>query len=77
MENILSLLVAPFVIFCIFVAPLWLILHYRNKGATSPELAAEDRQLVEELLANAEKMEDRIKTLESILDHENPDWREK
>ena len=30
-EGIIAMLVMPLVIFMIFVAPIWLILHYRSK----------------------------------------------
>ena len=30
-EGTIAMLVMPFVVFSIFVAPIWLILHYRSK----------------------------------------------
>ncbi|GGW73960.1 envelope stress response membrane protein PspB [Alteromonas halophila] len=74
-EGILALLIMPFVIFMIFVAPIWLILHYRSKKQVSQGLSPEDYRSLKELAAKAEKMSDRIETLESILDSEAPEWR--
>ena len=43
-----EILVAPFILFMIFVAPLWLILHYRSKKQVSQGLSEhEHRQLLE------------------------------
>jgi phage shock protein B len=61
----------------IFSTPIvWIVMHYRYSGArTSGFTEAESRQL-RELLDVADRMGERIKTLESILDAETPDWRE-
>lgn len=36
----------PLIVFCIFVAPLWLILHYRSKRKTGDGLSDEELQLL-------------------------------
>jgi phage shock protein B len=69
------LFVAPTVIFLLFVAPIWIIMHYRSKRRSRHELTARERELLEQLLEQAERMADRIETLEAILDSETPDWR--
>lgn len=74
MEGIIVLLMVPLIVFCVMVAPIWIIVHYwsrRKSGDTS----IEDKQKIEELLSMAEKMEDRLVTLESILDKQHPNWR--
>ncbi|MEQ9640715.1 MAG: envelope stress response membrane protein PspB [Alphaproteobacteria bacterium] len=65
----------PLIVFLTLVAPLWIIFHYITKWRTSKSLSQEDEALLAELWASAEKMEDRINTLERILDAEAPDWR--
>ena len=75
--GIMSLITAPLVLFLIFVAPIWLILHYRSKKQVSQGLSAEEYAELKALAEKAEKMSDRIKTLESILDHEAPQWRDR
>ena len=77
MEEITALIIAPIVIFMIFVAPVWLILHYRSKRQVSQGLSTEEFHELSELADKAEKMADRIKTLEAILDAESPEWRNK
>ncbi|WP_318488864.1 envelope stress response membrane protein PspB [Photobacterium leiognathi] len=67
----------PLVVFMIVVAPLWLILHYRSKCQASEGLSGEDQKKLETLVARAEDMQERIVTLERILDAEVPRWRQK
>ena len=75
--GIMALITAPLVLFLIFVAPIWLILHYRSKKQVSQGLSAAEYAELKTLAEKAEKMSDRIKTLESILDHEAPQWRDR
>ncbi|MCU7555067.1 envelope stress response membrane protein PspB [Alteromonas sp. ASW11-19] len=74
-EGIVALVTAPLIIFLIFVAPIWLILHYRSKKQVNQGLTTEEYASLQELADKAEKMSDRIKTLEAILDSEAPEWR--
>jgi phage shock protein B len=76
-EDFIGLIMAPIVIFMVFVAPIWLILHYRSKRQISQGLSKGDYTQLHELAATAEKMSNRIKTLEAILDAESPEWRNK
>jgi len=68
---------APVIIFMVIVAPIWLILHYRSKRQVSQGLSEEEYVQLSDLSEMADKMADRIKTLEAILDAETPDWRSK
>ena len=77
MEGIIGIVVAPIIIFMIFVAPIWLILHYRSKKQMSQGVSAEEYATLQDLADKADKMADRIHTLESILDAEAPQWRNK
>jgi phage shock protein B len=72
-----EIIVAPVIIFMIVVAPIWLILHYRSKRQISQGFSEEEYIQLSELSELADKMTDRIKTLEAILDAETPDWRNK
>ena len=72
-----EIIVAPVIIFMLIVAPIWLILHYKSKGQISQGLTQEEYEQLSELSELADKMADRIKTLEAILDAESPNWREK
>ena len=67
----------PMILFMLFVAPTWLILHYRSKRQLGKGLSENDVNDLQILADRAEQMSERIKTLESILDSEHPQWREK
>ena len=65
----------PFILFMIFVAPIWVIMHYRSKNKMGQGLSDQELTQLNDLAQRAEKMADRIKTLEAILDGESPNWR--
>ncbi len=65
----------PLILFMIFVAPIWVIMHYRSKNKMSEGLSDSELAQLNDLANRAEKMADRIKTLEAILDAESPNWR--
>tara|TARA_Y100001956_G_C4118002_1_gene185930 strand:+ start:1464 stop:1697 length:234 start_codon:yes stop_codon:yes gene_type:complete len=69
------LIAGPLIVFLIFVAPLWLILHYRSKKKAAGGLSEEDFQRLQSLSEKADQMQDRVTTLERILDSEAPEWR--
>jgi phage shock protein B len=77
MEDIVGLIVAPIIIFLVVVAPIWLILHYRSKNKINQGLSEQDYSQLRQLLDTAQKLDERVRTLESILDAESPKWREK
>ncbi len=72
-----DIIMAPVIIFMVIVAPIWLVLHYRSKGQVSQGLSEEEYIQLSDLSETADKMSDRIRTLEAILDAETPDWRSK
>ena len=72
-----ELIMVPVIIFMLLVAPIWLILHYRSKRQVNQGFTEEEYTQLSELSELADKMTDRIKTLEAILDAETPDWRNK
>ncbi|WP_341501503.1 envelope stress response membrane protein PspB [Gallaecimonas sp. GXIMD4217] len=76
-DAILALILTPLVLFLIFVAPIWLIMHYRSKRQVTQGLSDDERQQLVGLSHRAEAMADRIATLERLLDAESPDWRSK
>ena len=68
---------AVFAIFCIFVAPLWLIMHYSTRRRQAQSLTREDEKMLSDLWQLANKMENRVNSLETILDTRAPGWRDK
>lgn len=69
------LLAIPLTIFVLFVAPIWLWLHYSNRQQRGTELSHQEMQRLMQLAQEAERMRDRIQALEDILDAEHPNWR--
>ena len=55
--------------------PLWIVFHYITKMKTAKGLSVEDEKMLSEVWESTNRMEDRIKTLERILDIEAPNWR--
>jgi phage shock protein B len=58
-------------------APLWIIFHYISKIKAAKGLTPEDEKMLTEVWESTKKMEDRIITLERILDIESPRWRQR
>jgi len=55
--------------------PLWIVFHYVTKMKTAKGLTAEDEKMLSEVWESTNRMEERIKTLERILDIDAPNWR--
>ncbi len=55
--------------------PLWIVFHYVTKMKTSKGLSVEDEKMLSEVWESTNRMEQRINTLERILDIEAPNWR--
>jgi len=72
MELVLGL---AFIGVAAVVAPVWIVFHYLTKWRTAKSLSREDEIMLQELWETASKMEERIVTLERILDAEQPGWR--
>lgn len=73
----LSVLEAPIIVFMVIVAPIWLVLHYKSKKKLSQGLSEHEHRQLSELAAKADKMSQRVDTLETLLDQESPQWRSK
>jgi phage shock protein B len=58
-------------------APLWIIFHYITKMKTAKGLTAEDEKMLTDVWESTKRMEERIVTLERILDIESPSWRQR
>ena len=67
-------LFVPSVVFLTIVAPLWLILHYWSKHKSQQGLSQEDKQLLNQMTDTIEGLEQRLNTLERILDSQHRGW---
>ncbi len=59
----------------LFVAFPWLIFHYITKWKTAKVLTSEDENLLDDLHELARRLDDRMLTIERIIQAENPNWR--
>jgi phage shock protein B len=59
----------------IFVLLPWIIFHYISKWKTAATLTTEDENLLDELHELARRLDDRMGTIERIIQAENPNWR--
>lgn len=69
-------LAIPLTIFVLFVAPIWLWLHYSGRRSADSELSNSDLQRLQQMTQDARRMRERIQALEAILDAEHPNWRQ-
>ncbi|MET1254692.1 envelope stress response membrane protein PspB [Aliikangiella maris] len=67
----------PLILFMVFVAPIWVIMHYRSKSQKNSGISEAEHKRLQELVHVADSMLERIETLEAILDEETPNWRQK
>lgn len=74
MEEVLPVLLILLMTVCI---PLWIIFHYVTKWKMARGMRPEDERMLSEVWESANHMEDRIRTLERILDIEAPNWRQR
>ncbi|MCZ6912951.1 MAG: envelope stress response membrane protein PspB [Proteobacteria bacterium] len=66
------------IILCLtVVVPLVIVLHFVTKWKQSREISGDDEKMLEDMYVMSQRMEERIVTLEKILDDELPDWRKK
>ena len=76
-DILVPMIAVPLILFMIFVAPIWVIMHYRSKRKIGQGLSADELQNLQQLAQQAEQMRERIKTLESSLDADAPTWRDR
>ncbi len=72
-----ELITIAVIIFIASPAPLFIVLHFITKWKQSREISGGDEKMLEDLWRLSQRLEERLETLESILDSELPDWRRK
>jgi phage shock protein B len=63
------------IVFLVVPAPLIIILYFLTKWKQTREISSSDEMMLEELWELAHRMEERLESLEIILDSKAPDWR--
>ena len=72
---VFTLLFVPLIAFTVIVLPTWLTMYYRDKNRQSRELSGAEWEEIQRTLEHAEHLEQRVVSLEAILDAEHKDWR--
>nr|WP_047169619.1 envelope stress response membrane protein PspB [Sphingomonas sp. Y57] len=72
MEDILVPIV---VVGILFLGLPWLIFHYVTQWKKNGGLTVEDERLLDDMHEMARRLDDRLGTLERILDSQDPAWR--
>lgn len=65
-----ALFTLALILFLTVLAPLIIIFHFITKWKQTREISGEDERMLEELWALSQGLEERIETLERILDDE-------
>jgi phage shock protein B len=63
------------ILFLLVVVPLFAILYFITKWRQGREMSQEDERLLEELWELSQRLEDRLETLERILEDDLPRTR--
>lgn len=72
-----QLLTIALIVFLVIPAPLFIVLHFITKWKQSREISGGDEKMLEEMWRMSQRLEQRLESLETILDGELPDWRKK
>lgn len=65
------------ILFLTIIVPLIVVLHYVTKWKQGREISGDDEKMLEDLYLMSQRMEERLHTLERILDDQLPEWRKK
>jgi phage shock protein B len=75
--TISQLILIAVIVLIAIPAPLFILLHFITKWRQSREISGGDERLLEEMWRLSQRLEERLESLEIILDSERPDWRKK
>ena len=71
-----DILVPVFVVGILFLGLPWLIFHYVSKWKSAATLSGADEKLLDELHDMARRLDDRMCTIERIMNAENPNGQQ-
>ena len=75
--GLVNLLSIALIVFLVIPAPLFIVLYFITRWKQSREISGGDEIMLEDLWEMARRFEERLESLETILDHESPEWRKK
>jgi len=59
----------------LFIGLPWLVFHYTTKWKTAKTITTQDEDLLDDLYDLARRLDDRMNTIERIVQADNPNWR--
>ena len=65
------------ILFFLLVLPIFLVLHFITKWRQSREFSRDDERMLEDLWELSQRLEDRLETLERILEDDLPRKRKR
>ena len=65
------------ILLLVIAVPLFIVLHFVTKWKQTREISKDDEQLLEDMWQLSLRLEERLETLEKILDDDMPSWRNK
>jgi phage shock protein B len=68
-------LIAIPIVLILFVGFPWVLFHYITKWKMAKTLTSEDETLLDDLHDLARRLDERMMTIERIVQAENPNWR--
>jgi len=71
------LLIIALIVFVAIPAPIFIVLHFITKWKQTREISGGDEKMLEDMWQLSQRLEERVESLETILDSELPDWRRK
>ncbi|HEX7061479.1 MAG TPA: envelope stress response membrane protein PspB [Woeseiaceae bacterium] len=63
------------IVFIAVPAPLFIVLYFITRWKEAREISGGDERMLEDLWALSQKLEERLESLERIMDNEQPEWR--
>lgn len=72
-----ELLTIALIVFIAIPAPIFIVLHFITRWKQSREISGGDEEMLEDMWVMSQRMEERLESLETILDSELPEWRRK
>ena len=73
--EISEVIFVPIVLGILFIAFPWVLFHYITKWKSAATITTEDENLLDELHDLARRLDDRMVTIERIVQADNPNWR--
>lgn len=70
-----GVLIPVLIVGMLFIGLPWLIFHYVTKWKTAGTITNEDEDLLDDLHRMARRLDERMDTIERLVELENPEWK--